>query len=345
MTNEHLGPRIEKLSSWLTATLSRPVNIDKITRLSGGKSNPTFRIFLGNDSIILRKRPAGKLLRSAHAVDREFTVMSALHSVGFPVPTPLAYCADRSILGTDFYVMQFVAGRTFWNGQLPELSAVRRSAIYTSLISNLAQLHNLRTKDLGLDDFGAKGSYFERQIARWSGQLTKESIDKVPSLGRLGGFLNDSVPNSELTTLVHGDYRIDNLIFDGEEDSIAATIDWELSTIGDPIADFSYLLLSWLLPQDGRAGLLAGDGELPAGVPTLETCCSLYCDLTNRASIRKLDWYFSYNFFRLACIVQGVILRESRSDNSQPKSGATWKNVSDLADKARFHAQRVGYVL
>jgi aminoglycoside phosphotransferase (APT) family kinase protein len=340
---EDLSQMAQALNGWLQRQGIFALPVVGITELEGGKSNPTYLIEFKNRKIVLRRRPLVTVVRSAHAIDREFQVLSALHPAGFAVPEPIAFCSDDTILGTHFYLMEFVEGRALRNGKLPSSSPSDRSAIYGSLIANLAALHRLDICKLGLKDYGKPGSYYARQISRWGGQQTETAAIRVPTLNRLKDFLAATIPPVEKSVLVHGDYRIDNVIFDPNETTVLANIDWELSTIGDPLADLSYFLLSWLMPIDGRAGLVGANGQLPEGVPPLEVCVELYCELSGLRAIPSLDWHFAYNFFRLACIVKGVLERNHDLAQTAESARIDWSTVSQLVDRASTHARRVGF--
>ena len=293
------------LDAWLrehVADYSGPLTINQF---KGGQSNPTYQLVTPERKYVLRKKPGGKLLPSAHAVDREFRVISALHPTGFPVARPYALCTDDSVLGAMFYVMEMVEGRVLWNGALPEMTNAERRAAYENKIATLAQLHNTNHEKIGLGDYGKPGNYFGRQIDRWSKQYKLSETENVEEMNRLIEWLPQTIPAGERTSIVHGDYRLDNLVMHESEPRVIAVQDWELSTLGDPLGDFTYYLMSWVMPHDGRAGL-GGVDLAPLNLPTMEEAVKLYCEHTGRDGIPELDWYFSYNAFRLACILQGI---------------------------------------
>lgn len=297
------------LEKWLTANLPGYGGPLRIMQFKGGQSNPTYRLDTADRSYVLRRKPFGTLLPSAHAVDREYRLISALGSTGFPVPRALAICEDPGVIGAIFYVMEAVPGQIHWDGSLPQLDAPARRAAYDGMIRTLARLHEIDPAPIGLGDYGRPGNYFSRQVQRWTKQYRASETVVIDAADRLMEWLPRTVPEQARLSIVHGDYRIDNLIFQtpvaGGPPCLASVLDWELSTLGDPLADFSYLLMQWILPADGRSGLHGLD--LPGlGIPTAEEATALYCSLTGREGLPALDWYFAYNLFRLAAILQGV---------------------------------------
>lgn len=296
---------VDKLTQWMHAHVpgfEGPITLDKF---SGGQSNPTFALGTASGRYVLRRKPAGTLLASAHAVDREFRLLSALHPKGFPVPRPIALCEDESVIGSAFYVMERIDGRTLWDGTLPDETPATRRAIYEQMVETLARLHRFDPAQVGLADYGRPGNYFERQVARWSRQYRASQTDDVPEVEKLIEWLSRTVPEQTAATIIHGDYRLDNLIFDPTEAKIAAVIDWELSTIGDPLADFSYFALHWIMPSDGLAAV-GGVDLAPLGIPSIDEITDLYCAMSGRARLANPNWYFAFNFFRLVGIVQGI---------------------------------------
>src|SRR5690606_3106487 len=247
----------------------------------------------------------GVLLASAHAVDREFTVISALHAQGFPVARPYALCTDEAVIGSIFYVMDKVEGRVFWDMQLPGLQPAERRAIYEAQTDTLAALHAFDPAAIGLSDYGKPGNYFARQVGRWTKQYRASEIAPIPAMDRLIAFLPDSLPPEGPTRIVHGDFRLDNMILDPVEARVRAVLDWELSTLGDPMADFSYLLIAWVIPASLRNGLAGADLK-ELGIPSVEETVERYAEKTGTAPPQNLDWLFAYNLFRLAAICQGI---------------------------------------
>jgi aminoglycoside phosphotransferase (APT) family kinase protein len=283
----------------------------EVQQFRGGQSNPTFLLTAGGGAqYVLRRKPSGPLLPSAHAVDREFRLISALHGTGVPVAQPLCLCTDEGVLGTMFYLMSYVAGRNFWDPALPGMTPVERAAIYDEMNRVLVALHTLDFAARGLADYGKPGNYFSRQIARWSKQYRASQTEDVPAMEQLLTWLPANIPPGDETTLVHGDYRIDNLIFHPTEPRITAVVDWELSTLGHPLADFSYHVMLWRVGEGEVRGLLGLD--LPAlGIPAEADYIATYCRRSGRAGIDPGTWEFcmAYNLFRIACIRQGIMRR------------------------------------
>jgi aminoglycoside phosphotransferase (APT) family kinase protein len=329
------------LAAWLEANVEGYAGPLTINQFKGGQSNPTYQLVTPTKKYVLRKKPAGKLLPSAHAVDREFRVMSALYPTGFPVARQYALCTDDSVLGAMFYVMDMVEGRVLWNGALPELTKDERRALYENKIATLAKLHNTDYEQIGLGDYGKPGNYFARQIDRWSKQYKLSETETIDEMNRLIEWLPQTIPPGERTGIVHGDYRLDNLILHASEPRVIAVLDWELSTLGDPLGDFTYYLMSWVMPSDGRAGL-GGVDLAELGIPTLEETVAIYCKHTGRDGIQSLDWYFSYNAFRLACILQGIAGRVRDGTAASAHALEMIKRIRPLASVAFMYAQKAG---
>jgi aminoglycoside phosphotransferase (APT) family kinase protein len=296
------------LAAWLAKNVEGYKGPLTISQFKGGQSNPTYRLDTPARSYVLRRKPFGKLLPSAHAVDREFRVISALHRAGFPVAQPYALCADENVIGAMFYVMACVDGRVMWSGALPDASKEERGAIYRAQIETLAQLHQYDPAAIGLSDYGKPGNYFARQAERWSKQYRASETQDIPEMNRLIEWLPQTVPAQERISVVHGDYRLDNLIFHPRETKIVAVLDWELSTLGDPLADFTYFLMNWSMPPEGRSGIAGLDWK-KLGIPTVEEASAYYCKLTGRDGLPNLDWYLAYNLFRMSAILQGIMKR------------------------------------
>ena len=296
------------LHAWMEANVEGFSGPMEIRQFKGGQSNPTYQIITPQRNYVLRRKPPGKLLPSAHAVDREFKVISALYPTGFPVAKPFGLCMDESVIGTIFYIMDSVDGRILWDGSLPDSTPAERTAIYEAKIATLAALHATDYKAVGLEDFGKAGSYFARQISRWTKQYQLSETVKIPEMDRLIEWLPTSVPDGETTSIVHGDFRLDNMILHPTEPRVLAVLDWELSTLGDPLGDFTYHLMNWVMPSGQRSGLAGLDLEA-LGIPSMERYIELYCQGTGRRTIENIDWYFAYNMFRLAGIIQGIVGR------------------------------------
>lgn len=329
------------LEAWLTQNVEGYVGPLTINQFKGGQSNPTYQLVTPTRKYVLRKKPGGKLLPSAHAVDREFRVISALYPTGFPVARPYALCGDDSVIGAMFYVMDMVEGRVLWDGALQELPKGERRAVYENKIATLARLHATDCEKAGLSGFGKPGNYFARQIDRWSKQYKLSETENIDEMNRLIEWLPATIPPGERTGIVHGDYRLDNLILHESEPRVIAVLDWELSTLGDPLGDFTYYLMSWVMPNDGRAGL-GGLDLKELGIPTIEETVAHYCTLTGRDGIAALDWYFSYNAFRLACILQGIAGRVRDGTAASAHAAQMIQRIGPLASAAYAFAQKAG---
>jgi aminoglycoside phosphotransferase (APT) family kinase protein len=334
----------DRLSAYLAERIEgfhRPL---QVRQFRGGQSNPTYQLITPNRDYVLRRKPPGKLLPSAHAVDREFKIISALHPTGFPVARPYLLCEDDEIIGTAFYVMEFVVGRIYWDGTLPELDPKERFAIYDAMNETIARLHDVDHATIGLGDFGKPGNYIARQTARWSKQYLASQTETIAEMNKLIAWLPAHVPPDERTAIVHGDFRIDNMILHPSEPRVLAVLDWELSTIGDPLADFTYHLMQWQMPAIGgiSASSLLGH-DLPAlGIPTMQEYVATYCRRTGRRTTPNMDYYAAYNFFRLAGILQGIVgrVRDGTAANANAAQNAA--AVRPLAERAWYYAQRAG---
>ena len=334
-----------KLAAWLEANVAGYEGPVEVFQFKGGQSNPTYRLDTPAKRYVLRRKPFGKLLPSAHAMDREFRVISALHKAGFPAPKTYGLCTDDGVIGAMFYVMEMVAGRIFWDPTLPTLAPAERRALYEAEVATLAQLHNYDPASIGLGDYGKPGNYFARQVERWSRQYRASETEKIEAMERLMEFLPRTVPAQERVSVVHGDYRMDNMIFDAREPKVIAVLDWELSTLGDPLADFSYFLMGWLMPpatQGAGSSGLAGVDLNAMGIPTMEEATTLYCKLTNREGIPDLDWYSAFNMFRLTAILQGIAGRVRDGTAASTQATETIKRIGSLSDAALHFAIKAG---
>jgi aminoglycoside phosphotransferase (APT) family kinase protein len=331
---------VESLGRWLEANVEGFQGPFEMTKFPSGQSNPTYRIRAASGDYVMRRKPFGKLLPSAHAVDREYRLLSALHPLDFPVPQPLALCDDPEVISAIFYVMEMAKGRPYANGALPDFDPPTRRLMYEQLIDTLADLHVIDPEAGGLGDFGKPGNYFERQVMRWTRQYRDSQTDYLPEMERLIAFLPESLPGQSRTSIVHGDYRIDNVVFDGDG-TLTAVLDWELATLGDPVADFSYLAMQWMMPADGAAGL-AGLDLVALGIPSLEDAVARYSERSGVPVGDKLDWYFAYNLFRLAGIVQGIKKRVIDGTASHEQAEEMAKRVPMLAQAAWSFAVRAG---
>ncbi|MBY8822370.1 phosphotransferase family protein [Sphingomonas colocasiae] len=329
------------LTAWMTANVDGFEGPVRLSKFKGGQSNPTYRIDAPSGAYVLRRKPFGPLLPSAHAVDREYRLIAALHPTGFPVARPYGLCADDGVIGSMFYVMGLVEGRNLWDGSLPGMAPGERRGLYEAMIDTLAALHTIDHEAAGLGDYGKPGNYFERQVGRWTKQYRASETEHMPEVERLIEWLPRTVPTQDRVSIVHGDYRIDNMIFAAAEPRVLAVLDWELSTLGDPLADFSYLLMNWVTEPEGRSGIRGLD--LPAlGIPTLEETVERYCAATGRSGVPDLNWYFSYNLFRLTGIVQGIRKRILEGTASSAQAEATAARAPSLARAAWSFAVKAG---
>ena len=316
-----------------------------VSRFRGGQSNPTYRLDTPGRSYVLRRKPPGKLLASAHAIDREFKVISALAPTGFPVPQPFLLCMDETLIGTPFYVMEMVAGTVFWEPHIPAVTPSQRAAIFDQLNETLACLHSLDVDALGLAGFGKPQGYVARQISRWSKQYKASQTSKIPEMDRLMDWLPDAAPSSGDVALVHGDFRLDNCVIDTATWRIAAVLDWELSTLGDPVADFTYHLMQWQMPKSRSGvgvGTLKGREKQAPGIPAMEDYTAAYCARTQRKSIADLEIWLAYNFFRMAAIYQGIVGRVRAGTASNANAAKLEELVEPMAKVAWDYAKRAG---
>lgn len=330
------------LGAWIAGSIPELGPPLWISKFSGGQSNPTYRVACAGGEMVLRRKPFGATLPSAHAVDREYRLISALHPAGFPVARPIAYCDDPAVIGAPFYAMDLVEGRTFWDGGLPELARAERAPIYRSLVETLARLHNLDPAAVGLADYGAPGSYVERQTARWTKQYRAAATEQIDDVERLIAWLPQSLPRQDRVSIIHGDYRIDNLIFAPASNAVRAVLDWELSTLGDPLADFAYLAMNWAMPAGERRSQLGGIDFEAEGIPELGDIVAQYCALTGRDALPDLNWYFAYNLFRLVGILQGIRKRIIDGNASSPKAEEAAIRIRPLAARAWDFARAAG---
>jgi aminoglycoside phosphotransferase (APT) family kinase protein len=299
------------LERYLAAHIERLCGPLRIEQFEGGQSNPTYLLTASCGSrFVLRRKPLGKLLPSAHAVDREFAITRALYSAGFPVARPRLLCDDESVIGTAFFVADYVEGRVLWDQSLPGLPKATRASLWQEMCQIIAALHNTDYRAIGLETFGKPGNYCERQIARWSKQYRASETERIPSMDNLLEWLPRNIPSQTSDGIVHGDFRLDNMIFHPAKPKVLAVLDWELSTLGDPLADFAYHCLSWHVPPGHFRGI-AGLDLAALGLPTEQEHVARYCVLTGRDGIDPAHWdfYIAYNLFRIAAILQGIMKR------------------------------------
>jgi aminoglycoside phosphotransferase (APT) family kinase protein len=294
------------LTRWMQENVDGFVGPLTVQQFKGGQSNPTYKLCTPHRTYVLRRKPPGQLLSGAHAVDREATILTALGTVGFPVPQVSGLCTDDAVIGTWFYVMDMVEGRIFWDVTFPGIAPDVKPAYFDAMNSTLARLHTIDFTAIGLADYGRPGNYFHRQIARWSKQYLEDGdAGRDPNMDRMVEWLPNHVPPGDETSIVHGDYRCDNLIFDAEEPRIIAVLDWELSTLGHPLADFAYHLMMYRMPPLLIAGLLGSD-LIALNIPSEADYVAAYCRKTCRPGIPSLDFYLAFNMFRFAAILHGI---------------------------------------
>jgi len=334
-----------RLETWLKSRIANFAGPAEIRQFRGGQSNPTYLVTTPTGCYVLRRKPPGKLLASAHAVDREFRVLEALHRQDFPVAEPFAYCADEDVIGTPFYVMAHVEGRVSWDPAMPNSSPVERGATYDAMNETLARLHRYEPAQLGLADFGRPEGYVARQVKRWTEQYRLSETDRIPEMDRLMSWLPDHVPATSRPALVHGDYRLDNLILDPERPVVRAVLDWELATLGDPNADAVYHLMTWVMPRPehgGGTGTLAGLDLDALGIPGLETYAQRYAKRMGLPEIPHLETLMAYNLFRFAAILQGIAGRVRDGTATNENAATMASEVRPLAAAAWEWAVKAG---
>ncbi|WP_426115816.1 phosphotransferase family protein [Massilia sp. PWRC2] len=332
----------DALAAYLRAALSEfPPGPVEVAQFKGGQSNPTFKLTVGEQSFVLRTKPgpAAKLLPSAHAIDRELKVMDALNRAGFPAPRQLLLCTDESIIGRAFVLMEFIDGRVLWDQSLPGMLPAERAAIYDETNRVIAQLHAIDYAAIGLADYGKPGNYFARQIERWTRQYQASSTETIAAMDQLIAWLPNNIPAGEATAIVHGDFRLDNVIFHPTEPRILAVLDWELSTLGHPLADFSYHCMSWHIAPGQFRGI-AGLDLAALGIPSQEAYIAAYQARTG-AVIRPEDFnfYLAYNMFRLAGIMQGIMKRYVDGTASSAQALQNGKAARPMAELGWQYAQ------
>ncbi|MDO8300570.1 phosphotransferase [Lacisediminimonas sp.] len=311
-----------------------------VEQFKGGQSNPTFKLQAGGKSYVMRSKPApaAKLLPSAHAIDREFRVMDALNKAGFPAPRQHALCTDESVIGRAFYVMEFVEGRVLWEQSMPGMTPAQRGAHYDEMNRVIAQLHTIDYDAIGLSGFGKPGNYFGRQIDRWTKQYRASETETIEAMDKLIAWLPDNIPPGDETTIVHGDYRLDNMIFHPTEPRILAVLDWELSTLGHPLADFSYHCMSWHIAPGEFRGI--GGLDLPAlGIPTEQQYIAKYVERTGRViRMEDFNFYLAYNMFRMAGILQGIMKRHADGTASSEQALRSGRAARPMAEMGWSYA-------
>ena len=331
---------IGALEDYLSDRLSGFVRPLSVRQFNGGQSNPTYALSSPGGNWVMRRKPPGVLLPSAHAVDREFRVIAGLNKIDFPVPRADLLCEDESVIGTAFYVMEHVEGRVLWDPLLPEQDPDERRSIWNSLIDTLAALHDADYESLGLENFGRPGNYFTRQIKRWTKQYKASETERVDAMDRLMEWLPENVPADDSVSLVHGDFKLDNTIVHPTEPRVIAVLDWELSTLGHPLGDLTYMLSLREIPQSPYDGLSKQDLAV-LGVPTRDETIERYAKATGRSLAGDLDFYLAYNLFRSAAIYQGILgrVRDGTAASANVASGGT---VTPIAARALEFAERLG---
>jgi aminoglycoside phosphotransferase (APT) family kinase protein len=326
---------VASLQAWLGSHVAGFGGPLSVRQFRGGQSNPTFKLSTPGRDYVLRRKPPGALLKGAHAVEREARVIAALGAVGFPVPQMFGLCDDESVIGTPFFVMELVSERIFWDISFPQVGYAERPRYFEAMNATLARLHGVDFASIGLQDFGAHGNYFERQISRWSKQYQQDqAAGRNPDMERLMEWLPQHIPAGNEVSIVHGDFRCDNLIFHPTEPRVVAVLDWELATLGHPLADFAYHLLMYRVPPQGVAGLLGVDLRV-LNIPSEAQYVSAYCARTGRHDIPDLKFYVAFNLFRFAGILHGIRGRVLRGT-------AAASNATELSARFPLFA-RIGW--
>jgi aminoglycoside phosphotransferase (APT) family kinase protein len=332
---------LERLEPWLRGHVEGFWGPVAAHRFRGGQSNPTYQLQAGSGLYVLRRKPPGPLLPSAHAVEREFRVMRALEETPVPVPRVHALCEDDQVIGSAFYVMQFLDGRIFWDQRLPEVSPAERAAMFDSMNAVIAALHSVDYTGVGLADFGRPGNYMARQIARWSRQYRASETGAIAAMDKLIEWLPQHLPDESPPAIVHGDYRMDNLVFHKTAPRVIGVLDWELSTIGDPLADFAYHAMTWRVTPELFRGL-AGIDFAAAGIPDEAEYLASYCQRTGRARIAAWEFYMVYSLFRIAAILQGIAKRAIDGTAASLDAAEQGRLARPLAEQAWKLASSLG---
>jgi aminoglycoside phosphotransferase (APT) family kinase protein len=334
-----------RLEAWLAREVAGFRGPLAVRQFKGGQSNPTYLLETPERRYVLRRKPPGKLLPSAHAVDREYRVIGALHAQGFPVPAPILFCADESVVGTPFFVMGHVEGRVIWDPAMPAVLPEQRSQVYDAMNATLARLHCFEPAAIGLADYGRGENYVARQVERWSKQYRASETERIDEMEQLIAWLPGNLPPSAPPRLVHGDYRLDNMILAPDAPRVLAVLDWELSTIGDPLADFTYHLMQWHMPrseQGADTGTLVGCDLAALGIPDVGAYVDAYAARTGLDPRPYLPAYLAYNFFRIAAILQGIAGRVRDGTATSEHAAAKALMVRPLARKAWEFARQAG---
>ena len=332
--DERLKIDSANLQSWIDEYVPNAGKIKAIEQFKGGQSNPTYKIITESKNLVLRRKPPGKLLPSAHAVDREYKVITALYETDVPVPKTYGLCEDDDVAGTAFFVMDFLDGDLFWDPMIPSMTNSDRTEIYKNKNKTLAKLHSVDYKKIGLEDYGKPGNYVARQVSRWSKQYRASETDNIEAMNNLIEWLPKNIPDDDETTIVHGDYRLDNMILRNNE--VIGILDWELSTLGHPIADFSYHCLSWRTQE-----AFWDEAKLKElGIPSEKEYMEMYCKYSGKDLSKNWEFYMAFNMFKIAGILQGILGRvrdgtaaskhaEERGNMVFPLSQAAWETIED----------------
>ena len=332
--DERLKIDSANLQSWIDEYVPNAGKIKAIEQFKGGQSNPTYKIITESKNLVLRRKPPGKLLPSAHAVDREYKVITALYDTDVPVPKTYGLCEDDDVAGTAFFVMDFLDGDLFWDPMIPSMTNSDRTEIYKNKNKTLAKLHSVDYKKIGLEDYGKPGNYVARQVSRWSKQYRASETDNIEAMNNLIEWLPKNIPDDDETTIVHGDYRLDNMILKNNE--VVGILDWELSTLGHPIADFSYHCLSWRTQE-----AFWDEAKLKElGIPSEREYMEMYCENSGKDLSKNWEFYMAFNMFKIAGILQGILGRvrdgtaaskhaEERGNMVFPLSQAAWETIED----------------
>ncbi len=331
---EGFGLDEKALERWMTANVDGYAGPLVVEQFKGGQSNPTYKLVTPARSYVLRRKPPGPTLPGAHAVDREVRVVSGLHSAGFPVARIHGLCTDDAVLGSWFYVMDMVEGRIFWDATFPQVDRDERPAYFDAMNETIARLHAIDYRALGLEDYGKPGNYFARQIGRWSRQYLEDTeAGRDPNMDALVEWLPENIPEGDESSIVHGDFRCDNMIFHPVEPRVLAVLDWELSTLGHPLADFAYHAMMYQMPPTIVAGLAGADLKA-LNIPSEEEYVAAYCERTGRSGIPNWDFYIAFNFFRLAAIFHGIkgrLIRGTAASASAKDRAASLPLLAQLA--------------
>ncbi|MBB4643013.1 phosphotransferase family protein [Rhizorhapis suberifaciens] len=335
---EHLALDVQKLGAYLAPRVEGLEGDFRVEKFKGGQSNPTYKLIGRDKSYVLRRKPPGKLLASAHAIDREYRVTKALADAGFPVPRPALYCDDESVIGSAFYITEFIDGRVFWNADLPGVEKADRTAIYDSMNAYLAHLHQLDYKALGLETFGKQSGYTARNLKTWCTIYEQSKLVEVPDIDWLMQELHDRLPDDEPTTILHGDFGLYNAMVHPTEPKVLSALDWEMSTLGNPYIDLAHNTRAWWEPlgfAEGSATSLRGHDLEALGIPSLDAYVESYCRRAGITGIPHLDFYFSFVQFRYAVMIQGILKRASIGTGVNRRVTHTQERVAAIAALAR----------